>query len=337
MAGLRGNTAWILAGKQPTGKGSTPTIGATTTYKTGFTGGNIAPVRGIERLSETDASRDQGDAYVSSVGVEGTPEFYVRSASAGFWLSAALGTDAAPVATPTVHTITPASTLPYITVWRNISDALWERYNDCKVSGLTLSADAGSPLTAAASVVGSTTTRLTADPASAVTLENTAVYNFNNATISFANSTSSQITTTQAGQFPVSSFELGISNNVSRQQTDDVQAYDVTEGTREISLGFNLLLEDINEYRRFMYNWSGSGAADLTPSSTIYTTGATFSFQIDANNIVAFTIPKLAYQEFPIEPNVAGDPITVAVRGVANRNTPIMTATVTNSVVGAYV
>src|SRR4051812_4981904 len=124
MAGMRGNQAWIMAQKQ-TGRGTAATYTAASAYKMGLTGGNIGPVRNTDNLSETDASRDRGTTYLVSEGVEGTPEFYVRDASIGFWLWAALGQDAVTGTTNYVHTLTPGNALPYITVWRDIADTLF--------------------------------------------------------------------------------------------------------------------------------------------------------------------------------------------------------------------
>src|SRR4051812_18021865 len=143
MAGLRGNQAWLMFAKQ-TGKGVTPVPAATNAYRVPFSGGNIAPVRAFGNLAETDANRDQGVSYVASGGVEGTPECYVRDSSLGALLQAVLGTSLPTGTTPNfVHTITPANTVPYVTFWKDLSDTLYERYNDCFVSSLTVRAAAG--------------------------------------------------------------------------------------------------------------------------------------------------------------------------------------------------
>jgi hypothetical protein len=321
MAGLRGNTAWLMAQKQ-TVKGTAATVSATAAYKMPFSGGNIAPVRETGSLAETDSTRDRGVSYVASSGVEGSPEFYVRDASIGFWLFAALGVDAPTGTMPNyTHVITPNNSLPYITVWRNIADTLYEQYRDCKVSTLTISAEAGAPLTCSAGIQGLQATRLTTDPSAspAIAIQSGAVYNYNNATVTLAGGATAL----------VRSFELTIENNVSRQQTDDVVPYDVVEGVREVSLGFDLIFEDLTEYNKFHYG----GAAGTTISSSIYTTTALFSFDLGANNSIAFNLPSIAYEEFPVDPSPGGDPIVASVRAVAQRGaSPVLTATVKNQV-----
>jgi hypothetical protein len=126
----------------------------------------------------------------------------------------------------------------------------------------------------------------------------------------------------------VGSFELTIENNLSLQQTDSSVPYDVVEGTREISLGFDLIFEDLSEYNKFHYG----GAAGTTISPNIFTTSALFTFTKGANNSVAFNLPNIAYEEFPVEPDPGGDPVTVSVRAVAQRGGTILTATVKNQV-----
>jgi hypothetical protein len=326
MAGLRGNQAWLLAQKQAA-KGTLATVAAPGVthgaYKMPFSGGNIGPVRETDQLSETDNSRDQGVTYVTTSGVEGSPEFYVRDESAPFWLLGALGslvTDDS--ADPDFeHTITPGDTLPYISVWRNISNTLYESYRDCKVGSLTVASEAGAPLTFSAGIQGVLPTRLTSDPGGAITLQDGPVYKF------FDRPSAGVVTLGGGATALVRSFELTIENNLQRQQTDAVAPYDVYEGQREVSLGFDLIFESLSEYNKFHYG----GAAGTAVSNDVFTTSAVFTFERGASNSISFNLPSIAYQEFPIEPNAGGDPIVASVRAVAQRGgSPVVTATVLN-------
>lgn len=335
MAGLSGNQGWIGAAKQ-TGKvvGITPAVTppAAPKYRNPFSGGNIGPVRDTDRLSETDSARDQGAAFVTSSGVEGSPELYVREESIGFYLAAALGGVAAPtgVAPDFTHVITPSDALAYHTFWRNVggpTSGVTERFLDCFVSSLTVSADAGSPLTSTIGVQGIEPTFLDAAAANtmlstAAALNQSTVYSFNDASVALGPA--------YEATRKVSSFELTIENNVSRQQTDDVVPYDLVVGTREITLGFDLIFENADAYRQFHYGT----AAGTQISSNIFTTKARFTFTKGAHQLV-FDLPSIAYEEFPVDPDPGGDPIVVAVRAVAQKVTGVtnlLTATVTNGV-----
>lgn len=317
MGGLRGNDA-LLALALQSAKGTPNT---TYTDALPFSGGSIAPSRTIDQLSETDSQRDQGVSFVQLTGVEGDPEVYVRDASIHRLLNGVLGSTASTGTTNYTHTITPANTIPYFTFFREIGDTLFEQFDDVKISELTVSADAGNPLTCAATIMGRQATRLAAEPASvtSLTLAGGEVYNFNEATVTLAGGATAL----------VSSFECTISNNVTTQQTDDSIPYDVIEGLREVTLGFTLIFEDLDEYNRFHYG-STSGTAQ---SDTLGTTSADFLFSKGANNSIQFTLPSIAYQEFPVNPDPGGDPVTVDVTSVAQRGgSPVVTAVVKNQI-----
>lgn len=150
-------------------------------------------------------------------------------------------------------------------------------------------------------------------------LASDAVYNFNDAAVTLGGSATAL----------VQSFDMTISNNVKPQQTDDAQMYDVVEGTREVSLGFRAIFEDAQQYALFNYG-STSG---LDQSSTLATTSAVFTFGKGAVNSISFTLPSIAYKEYPVEPDAGGDPIVVDVSAVANRGaSPVVTAVVKNQV-----
>lgn len=338
MAGLSGKTGWIGIAKQTgtgtkrvtsAGGGISPTVPA---FRNPFSGGNIMPTRETDRLSETDSARDQGAAFVTSAGVEGSPEMYVRDDSLGIYLAAALGTPAAPSGTSPnfIHTFTPKQALDYYTFWRNVGgDAagVTEKFIDCFVSGLTISADAGSPLTVAANIQGLTASALAA-PITTPALSSGRVYTFNDAAVALGGGSG-----TPTAVRTISSFELSIENNVSRQQTDDVIPYDLSANQREITLGFDMIFENTTEYLKFHYG----GSLGVVQQSGIFTTNAEFTFNYGgANNEVKFTLPSIAYEEFPVEPDPGGDPITVSCRAVAQKATGVtdlLTAIVKNQVV----
>lgn len=317
MAGLRGNRA-LLAFQKQTAKGSAAALGAGSRV-TPFSGGNAAPERSIAQLSETDSNRDIGVSYVQSVGAGGAPEFYVRDSLMHTALYGALGGAAVTGTTDYTHTLTPANTLPYMTFYREIDGTLFEKYTDCLINELTISADAGSPLTCTTSIVGRAATRLASQPASFPTAASGLPYTFNDASVELDGSSVAT----------VSSFELTINNNISTQQTDDIVPYDVVAGQREVTLGFTLIFEDLDAYNTFHYG-STSGT---TQDSDLAVTDAEFTFSHGAANSLTFTLPSLAYQEFPVEPDPGGDPIDVAVRAVAQRGaSPVLTAVVENQV-----
>lgn len=312
MAGLPGKQAWIAAGKQ-TAKG---TIAAATKVcaQWPLTDGSIAPTRDNDNLAETDDSRDAGATYIKQTAVNGNPAVYARDNSIDVLLAAAMGTVVDSGTTNFVHTITPATALPYMSFWRMIGNTLWESFTDCFVSDISIKAEAGSPLTCQATIMGLTPIRLTSDPSAAwtgppvTTLENGYVYNYNNAVVTLGGSTTAL----------VSSFQLDLTNNVVLQQTNAAVPYDVQAGTRELDVSFDLIFENLTEYNKFHYG----GASGTTESAALFSTTLDFTFSNGANNAIQFTIPLFAYEEFPVEANADGSPVTVSVRGQAQRGAP---------------
>lgn len=334
MAGLRGNNAW-WAYKVQSAKGTPAAFVETETpaakqkgFKVPFSGGSIEPGRTFGQLAETDASRDRGVSYAKVGGMSGTPEAYVRDDSIGALLYYTLGADASTGPVNFNHVITPANTVPYVTFWRMLSETLYEQFTDCMVSSLNIKTTAGEPLTAAASVVGIKSTRLTTDPTKEVgtakiniPLDNNYVYNMNDA---FNGSVELSGGVTHL----ISSFDLTINNNVSPQQTDSFTPYDVVAGQREVSLSFDMVFENLIEYNKFFYG-TETGTAE---SNTLYTTSAMFNFSHGVNNAIKFILPSIAYETFPIAPNTTGAPVVASVKAVGQRTTNIVTAEVKNQI-----
>lgn len=314
MAGLRGNQAYFAWAKQ------TARATPNTTYarRSPFAGGSIAPTRTVENLEETDDNRDQGESFVSVVGVEGAPELYARFSEIPSLAEAALGANATTGVGPYVHEATPANTIPYITVLRGVGDTLWEQFDDCFVNEFTLTAEAGQPVMATIDLAGRQATRLAAEPGSLPALASATPPTFNDAAVTLAGGSTSL----------VSSFELTVSNNVTVQQTDEYVPYDVVVGQREVTLGFTLIFDTLDEYNKFHYG----GAAGTTQSGSLNVTDANFTFTVGAD-ILNVDLANIAYEEFPVDPDPGGDPIEVDVRARAQRDAvdPVVKVTTTNA------
>lgn len=317
MAGLRGNQAFLVSAAQ-SAKGTPATKWSDKNFFS--SNASINPTHSIGQLSETDSNRQSGDNYVEQTGVEGAPQVYVREDSIHHWLYYALGAKVDSGATNFKHVLTPAAALPYLTLGRAIGGTLFEQFNDCMVSELNIAAGTASPLTATATVMGIKATRLTTEwaaelaPPAASTL---APFNFNNATVKLGGAETRLI----------SSINLTISNNVTVQQTDDSVPYDVVPGTFGVTLGFDMIFEDLKEYNKFYYG----GEAGTEQSNAIFTTSSNFKFETSSKHYLEFAIPKMAYQTFPVDPDPAGGPITVSVTAASQRGTePFLTATVEN-------
>jgi hypothetical protein len=225
------------------------------------------------------------------------------------------------------HVFKPGTTLPYYTLWKNVGGAsgLHEKFTDCQIGSATFSAEAGGPLTASLGVTGILPDRLTVEP-TLPAMDSDTVFNYNLASVALGGGVGTPTATRL-----IRSFEYTVENNLSRQQTDDVIPYDITAGQREMSLGFDMIFESLDEYNKFHYG----GAAGVAISANIFTTNAKFTFVIDANTEISFEFPSIAYEEFPVEPDPGGDPIVVSARAVTQKATGVtdlVTVTLKNSV-----
>lgn len=305
MAGLRGNQAYFVAAKQVS-KGTAVTKWEDKYF---FSGGNLGPTHQTDQLAETDNTRNAGDQFVTQTATEGNPETYIRDASIHHLLEYALGAAEHSGATNFVHKMAPSAALPYITMGRAIGGTLFEQYQDCKVDELALSWATGSPGTAALSVQGLKALRLAAEwsaESAPPTAATAAPLNYNQALVKLGGAETRLI----------SSFDCSFSNNLELQQTDDSVPYDVVEGQFAVTMGFDLIFEDLKEYNKFHYG----GEAGTEQSASIFTTSLSVELKAGTNNYLVLTFPAIAYQEFPVEPDPGGGPVTVSVRGASQRH-----------------
>lgn len=327
MAGLLGNQAYLGFQKQlKRGTAAVPaayTAHKTTGFKTPLSGGAIGPVREVEQLAETDSNRDQGISYVKSSGVKGNPQVYVRDENIGALALYGLGLDEVtePSAGNFLHTVRCSNALPYVTFWYGLGETLYEQYKDCLVSSLEFKATAGSPLTCDVNILGLEAERQTLDTLGGknVPLQSGFVYNYNNADVKLSGGATAL----------VQSMTVTIDNNLTLQQTDNVIPYDVAVGKRTVTCSFDLIFESLTEYEKFQYE-SASGYTKV--SSSIYTTSLSYNYTNGSNNAIEFTLPTLAYEEFPLQPEVGGGPVVATIKGVAQRPTSgsILTVAVKN-------
>lgn len=305
MAGLRGSQAFLVAGKQ-SAKG-TPVTKWQDKYF--FEGGNISPSRSTDQLSETDSQRNAGDFFVQQTAVEGSPEVYVRDASIHHLLEYALGTATHSGTTNFTHTITQAAALPYLTLGKGQGALLFEQYNDNKVDSLDLAWATGSPGIATVNIMGLASVRQAAEwgselapPAAA----EVAPLNWNVAEVTLAG----------AETRLASSFEMSIANNLTLQQTDNSVPFDVVEGLAAVTGGLDLIFETLAEYNRFHYG----STTGTTQSPELGTTTLKVVLERGVNNSLTLEFPKIAYTEFPVEPDPGGAPVVASVKFAAQRN-----------------
>ena len=283
--------------------------------------------------AEIGGNRDIPGAALGPISFSGEYDFYGRMESLATLLYGAMGTKAAPVgtaATGYLHTITPADTIPWLSVEEKIGNGFETfKYTDSKVNTLHLESDANGYLTGTAGLIA-LTQGLTTATAAGVKREDTSpllvgtniVVQWNGATL------------------PAKSFSLDIANNL---EDDDFRLGslflgDLVEKRREVTFGVTIRPNDSALWRTAMW---GSPVA-TTPGGTSFSDDATITItsyeDIPGANAgvkytLTFTIPYAIIAPFSVDPS--GDDVLEhdleirAIRPVSA--TPIITAAVRNS------
>lgn len=295
MPAISGNKATLAIGKQSV-KG---TPAASATFKLKFTGGNVEGKREIIQLAETDASRQQGQSVVVGARVEGTSEHYVRPSDFGLLAYLGLGAIATSGAgADKTHTITPADTAPYATLWKAIGgNVLIDKYSDCRIKSLRVKGGAGQALTVSVEWYGlNALFGTTDDPAAAVT-ESVLVY--------------PQVTVTKGGSAPgtVENFELVLENGGEGIPADkQIQPYDFVWGELQVSGTLTMLFESDADYRRYQTGTTGGTAWTTTLASETLSIKA----QETAVRSIEAVMAGMSIVEYPVNPDAGGAPIKVA-------------------------
>lgn len=318
---VRSNVAWAAVGEQ-VAKG-TP-LATVKAFKTRLASdARINPRAETAVFAETDGSRDAPNSEKVSGGAEGGFAFGVRDSffhKVAEW-TIGTGSRATVASAPNyTHTIsspqaTPVIAMKYLTVDQALGGAAAsgagavsqvEQFSDMVIGELGVTVEAGGFMTANVSMMGRTPTRLVVDPP-VLAEANDAVYQFNEAAVSLGGSATGV----------VRSMNLTIGNNIQLLQTDDIVPYDVHVGQREVTLGWDMLFENWDHYNAFHYGT----AAGTTQSGATTVTDVNFLFTKGVNNSIEFDFDSVNYEEVPVAPDTGGDPIIVAARVRARRNT----------------
>lgn len=112
---------------------------------------------GVSYNNSTASGRMPLSAYMDPVRASGEPVIFARPDAIGALVYAVLGVKAvAGIADPWTHTLTPGNTQPWLTFWRGLGGIVNERFDDCKLTSLKLTSQAGRPVTVTFGVVGIT-------------------------------------------------------------------------------------------------------------------------------------------------------------------------------------
>ncbi|HXF72682.1 MAG TPA: phage tail tube protein [Actinomycetota bacterium] len=286
------------------------TPAASPTYGLGTLGGSVL-VLGIDQ--EPDQITYQQDKRISpdenrlaiNPGAAIRTRAFLRSI--GLLLYGALGSLATSGVGPDyTHTITPALTLPYLTLWTQLGSAERAKVTDGKVDTLRISWSERSPLEVEATFVGASAAL--GEGAWTAANDETGTEKFIPPGGTFKLDAASG-TPLEA---KISGGEITINNNLigiplSKSQYPD----DVYEGEQVLEVSLTLLPDDLAEWRKAVTG-SGSGTS---PSNTPVFGSFDLLFSLAANKQLQLVASKVAFfPEFP-EGDPAGGPVELTVPG----------------------
>jgi hypothetical protein len=270
----------------------------------------IQPYIQDARFSMTDGSRDQGDPYVSQIGVRGTLPLYLHPDSIALLWHAALGANGnAGAGDPWTHTATPATVLPYLTIWRTVGGVIFEQFVDCKINTLAVDGQAGAPLLVTIDVLGISST-FGSNEAGLITQVAPYLYMHGAGALKV-----------DTVAYPIHALNLQINNNLNGFQSDGYGIDNVDEQGRDISGSYSIRFSGATaqplDYRNFFYG-SDAGTA-LTTGFANHALDFKFTHSL-ANRDMDIAIPVAKWADVPVQPDPGGNVIEVQCAFEAERN-----------------
>ena len=281
---------------------------------------------------EIGGSRDIPDAQLGPISYSGEIDMYARLESLATFLRGALGAVVSTGAAPTgySHVITPADTIPWISVEEKIANGYESfKYTDSKVNTFHMEADANGYLMATAGLIALKQELVTPTALGTQRRDSSPLVVGSNICVRWG-----------GVDLPAKSFTLDINNNL---EDDDYRLCsmslgDAVEKRREITMGVTIRPNDATLWRTAM--WGGPAAVaplgqsykdDVEIDIETYEDipGATAGVKYNCTIV----IPQAIIAPFSLDPS--GDDVLehdVEIRAVRpNLATPVLTATILNS------
>lgn len=265
----------------------------------------VSPYNTEARFAMTDANRDQGDIFMSQIGVVGDLPVYCHDGLMGFLWHAALGANVdSGAADPWTHTATPANDLPYLTIWRMVGNTITEQFVDCKVTTLTIDGGAGAPLTAVVSIMGITPTFLAADDLT--------VNPFTASPYLFMDGAGALKIDTVA--YPIHAINMVVDNGLQPFQADGYTVDSIDPGPRTISGSYSVRFGSAIglplDYRKYFYG-TDAGTAQTTTFLT-HALDFLWTRQAAPLHTMEIQLPVVHWADVPVQPDPGGTVLEVA-------------------------
>lgn len=277
--------------------------------------GNVRTDRsdGRERYG-TDSRYGSAQHFVDTLAGSGDPGVQAQPGALAYLLYLLAGQESVSGAgDPYTHTITPAAAGGFwTTFWKKVgvSDIVRERFNDCRIGGVTIEGSTGQK------VVRITPTIISLDPGEKVAADPVKAEDVDDAFLYTEAESAFEINgAVVRGQ---SQFSVTISEALDPVYTDSVRPLELVAGEPEVTVGLTLALnsEGLDIYHREIYGTTtptaGTKPIDDLPALGSYEFNATKS----ANRTFGFELPGIKWTpDVAVEANPGGGLTEVSLAG----------------------
>lgn len=317
---LQKRIAFVGIAKQ-TAKGA---AAASATYGLGVRGGSVLMVD-LQQENDAITFASRVSSYDNRTGINPGASIQTRAwpRSIGLLLYGALGSISTSGVGPYTHTITPGSTLPYLTFFSQF-DTEYHKIADCKVNVLNIAWTERSPVEVDFDLMGVTWTGYTASYTTTNDENGQSRFIPPGGVFQVDTSSGTPVTAKIAGG------RIGINNNlVPIALSASASPDDVFEAEAALEVELRLIPTDTTEWRKIITGTSGGTAAVGTE---IYGSFST-KFTIDAGNDLTLAATRVAFMADYPEADPSGGPAEITVTGRIKKPAgAALTATLINSV-----
>ena len=287
---------------------------------------DINPVFDSEFYYEAGGGRKQKYAVKTLSKHDGSLMFLARPKACGILLHALLGADAVSGVGPYDHVLTPADTLPWLTVETGevkTSSLIIERIADCMFNSAKISGRAGRPVEISMDFMG--IEAAVQATAASPSYESDDPFVFYQGTFTVDSGATTYIT----------EFDISINNNIPGDiQTTDFVRDDMLALGLEITVDFKLKLTDATQYKAIHYGGATAPVEALDEGD--FTVALAYGAGV-AERGLTIAIPKLYYTAAELPRGADPDVMYLSCHGKAVEGaSSIITATVKNDVATDY-
>lgn len=257
----------------------------------------LNPNRELIQLPETDGSSQRPDNTVVGASPGGGWAGWLRASEFAFLARAIQGANADSGTNPNfTHAATPASTMPYLTLWDVIPGKQCTKYTDARLSQLTASGEALQGIQYSCQAVALSALLNQTEPTVPTAPATDIAYSY------------PLVLVTVGGAAPLThdSFSITINRNVILLRGDNgLAAYDSFPGLYVVEGSFRKIYENDDDYAKF----HGGSAAATALTTTVFTETLDLLVAENANRSVRWVSSGIEYTEVTVPVNVDGSPI----------------------------